>query len=276
MSVGFTKHACRRPIQRMRPDEKEWIARSRDLIRRLKPAMPAHLFAPCKLGSRAANSRAVPPGLCGLSRTHIPKQYWRLQAGSIACRHSTSARRPRARLAAILDVPWAPVTAGPYCAAFFNAGLTLDFDQVGTAVLPAGHNCVRLPDAEFDARLTRLPMLGVVVAAASRMVRWACWSTRTVAAGSCIGANRMAASGRHRLSVRRAGVRMPASDAHGFAGSGRAGACRRGLRWARTPRNSRERLLDPRGYAATIRASVPVTVPNGGPAHKESVMLLQH
>lgn len=74
---------------------------------------------------------------------------------------SRNQRAAAARLAAILDVPWAPATAGPFCAVFVNAGLTLDFDQVGSAALPAEHYCFRLSDAEFDALLTRLPMLGV-------------------------------------------------------------------------------------------------------------------
>ena len=43
----------------------------------------AYLFAPCKVGSKAANNRAVLLELCWLSRAQIPRQYWLLRVGSV-------------------------------------------------------------------------------------------------------------------------------------------------------------------------------------------------
>lgn len=67
------------------------------------------------------------------------------------------------RLAAILDVPWsAQATVGPFSAVYVSGDLTLDFDEVEPgAVVPLQHCAFRVSDAEFDALLARLQVLGI-------------------------------------------------------------------------------------------------------------------
>jgi len=64
------------------------------------------------------------------------------------------------RLAAILDVPWAPSRAGPFCAVFPSDGLTLDFDQAD-GPFAVMHYCFRMSDGELDALIERLRSLRI-------------------------------------------------------------------------------------------------------------------
>jgi hypothetical protein len=73
---------------------------------------------------------------------------------------SRDRRAAAALLAAILGVPWSETGVGPFCPVFVNDGLTLDIDQAD-AEIPVLHYCFRLGEAEFDALLARLQVLGI-------------------------------------------------------------------------------------------------------------------
>ena len=64
------------------------------------------------------------------------------------------------RLATLLGVPWAESGAGPFCAVYVNAGLTLDFDQA-EGPFPVQHYCFRVSEAEFDRILERIRASGI-------------------------------------------------------------------------------------------------------------------
>ncbi|MET0519631.1 MAG: VOC family protein [Burkholderiaceae bacterium] len=78
--------------------------------------------------------------------------------------HATVFARDRraaaALLAELLGVPWAEQGAGPFCAVYINAGLTLDIDQLDGEI-PVQHFCFRLDEAGFDALLARLRARGL-------------------------------------------------------------------------------------------------------------------
>ena len=63
-------------------------------------------------------------------------------------------------LANVLDVPWGKSGAGPFCAVYVNAGLTLDFDQTD-GPFPVPHYCFRVSEVEFDGIVARLEARGI-------------------------------------------------------------------------------------------------------------------
>lgn len=65
------------------------------------------------------------------------------------------------QLAGLLGVPWAEQAAiGPFSPVYVNSTLTLDFDEWPEPV-PKQHYCFRVPDAEFDAILSRIMASGL-------------------------------------------------------------------------------------------------------------------
>jgi catechol 2,3-dioxygenase-like lactoylglutathione lyase family enzyme len=71
------------------------------------------------------------------------------------------------QLAALLGVPWAPTSLGPFAPVFVNDGLTLDFIDTDED-FPVYHFCFRVDDAAFDTILARLEAAGIAYRSAVR------------------------------------------------------------------------------------------------------------
>lgn len=75
----------------------------------------------------------------------------------VPCRDAVASAQ---QLAALLAVPWAPTSLGPFSPVFVNDGLTLDFQSTDED-FPVYHFCFRVSEQEFDAILARLKAMQI-------------------------------------------------------------------------------------------------------------------